>query len=383
MKKLLLLIAACLMFAGPVLATTYTETYSEPATGVRKIGRRVVDSDNTVGAIVMRDVSGNFTAGTITGDVIGDVTGGVTAPNEVITILCIADESDALDGLYFTIASRTTGYKVWFNVDAGGNNPTEGTDTLVPIAVTTDDTASTIATAVQVALDALDGIIATVDTATVTCTFQGDVTQAADVDSGVTITVTTSGEAVTVGTMLGDVIGSVTGDLQTAEHGAGAIGTSTVVQTYRRTSLSGEIVTTIQVDMTGLGGKGGSANDVLGLPAGGAAYIGEYLVANYGVVYRVEFACIEAAAAASGSATTDIDVNTVANGVLAYDGAGGAVGDLFNVGALSDGQVFVNIAPIITAGDHIYLQEADTAATDGVYSAGQFILTFYGHASLD
>jgi len=107
MKKLLLLIAACLMFAGPVLATTYTETYSEPATGVRKIGRRVIDSDNTVGAIVMRDVSGNFTAGTITADTTGScsgtsatftgsLTGDVTSTAMATTIAAASVESGML-----------------------------------------------------------------------------------------------------------------------------------------------------------------------------------------------------------------------------------------------------------------------------------------------
>jgi hypothetical protein len=34
----------------------------------------------------------------------------------------------------------------------------------------------------------------------------------------------------------------------------------------------------------------------------------------------------------------------------------------------------------ITADDFFYLVEGDTAATDAVYNAGQFILTLYGHA---
>lgn len=131
----------------------------------------------------------------------------LVVPNEVITILCVADVADSLDGKYFKVSSRTTNYKVWFNNDSGGHAPTAGGDTLVPIAVTTADSAATIAAAVAAALNALDGITATANSATVTVTFEGDVTQAEDVDSGVTITVTTPGKSAQIGTMLGNVRG--------------------------------------------------------------------------------------------------------------------------------------------------------------------------------
>lgn len=136
-----------------------------------------------------------------------DVIGNITVPNEVITILCRADVAGNIDGKYFTISSRTTNYKVWFNVDSGGNAPAAGGATLVPIAVTTNDTAATIATAVNTALNGLEGILSTRDTATLTVTFQGDVTQAADVDSGVTITVVTQGKSAVIGTTIGNLRG--------------------------------------------------------------------------------------------------------------------------------------------------------------------------------
>ena len=162
------------------------------------------------------------------------------------------------------------------------------------------------------------------------------------------------------------------------EHGAGAIATSFAPITRRSTS-NGVITTKIHFDLTGLGGKGGAANDVIGLPAGGNAFIGRNVVASNGIVYKAELACLELAAAASGSATVDIDIATNSSGTIAYDGAGGTA-KLFNTGGMVAGQELSNITPALTANDYFYLVEADTAATDGVYNAGQFVLTLYGHA---
>jgi len=172
--------------------------------------------------------------------------------------------------------------------------------------------------------------------------------------------------------------GAVLKGATATEHGAGAVATSFAPVTRRSTS-NGVITTKIHFDLTGLGGKGGAANDVLGLPAGGNAFIGRNVVGTNGVIYRAELACIELAAAASGSATVDIDVATNTSGTIAYDGAGGTA-KLFNTGGMVAGQELSNITPAITANDFFYLVEADTAATDGVYSGGQFVLTLYGHA---
>jgi len=162
------------------------------------------------------------------------------------------------------------------------------------------------------------------------------------------------------------------------EHGAGAIATSFAPITRRSTS-NGVITTKIHFDLTALGGKGAAANDVIGLPAGGNAFIGRNVVSSNGIVYKAELACLELAAAASGSATVDIDIATNASGTIAYDGAGGTA-KLFNTGGMVAGQELSNITPALTANDYFYLVEGDTAATDGVYNAGQFVLTLYGHA---
>jgi len=161
------------------------------------------------------------------------------------------------------------------------------------------------------------------------------------------------------------------------EHGAGAIATSFAPIT-RRSTLNGVITTKIHFDLTALGGKGATANDVIGLPAGGNAFIGRYVVSTCGIVFRAELACIELPAVASGTLNTDIDIATNSAGDIEYDAAGGTA-KLFNTGGMVAGQELSNITPAITANDFFYLVEGGTDAADAVYNAGQFVLTLYGH----
>jgi hypothetical protein len=167
------------------------------------------------------------------------------------------------------------------------------------------------------------------------------------------------------------------GAVLTAEHGAGAIGTAFAPRTYRW-SENGHIITEIQVDLTGLGPQGDAARDAIGLGAGGAAYIGRYVTATYGIVYRVEMMCIELPAGTT--ITTDIDLEAEASGTIAHDGACSDEVVIASA-ALVAGEVVVNNVPALVADRYFYLTEGDTAATGGhAYTAGQYIIRFYGHA---
>lgn len=169
------------------------------------------------------------------------------------------------------------------------------------------------------------------------------------------------------------------GDVLTAEHGAGAIGTAVAPKTYRWTE-NGHIITEIHVDLTGLACKGDAANDVIGLAAGGAAYIGRYVTATCGVVYRAEVLCLETPGEGTATITTDIDIAGNSSAALAYDGAAGAAE--LNLGGVAAGGSYIVDAPALTANDYLYLVEGDTAATTGVYDAGMLIVRLLGHAVL-
>ena len=166
---------------------------------------------------------------------------------------------------------------------------------------------------------------------------------------------------------------------QDAEHGPGAIGTGVAPSTYRY-NMNGSIITEIKIDLTGLGCKGSTAKDAIGLAAGGAAYIGRYVTATYGIVYRVEMACLELPGEGTATITTDIDLGAEDVGTTAYDVA---VDDIvINTGGVAAGQLYSTDTPSLTANDYLYLIEGDTTADTGVYDGGQLLIRFYGHPLL-
>jgi len=190
------------------------------------------------------------------------------------------------------------------------------------------------------------------------------------------INISTINSALTVANTL-TTTGAITTDvLQAAEHGAGAIGTAFAPRTYRRTE-NGVIITTIKIDITGLACKGDVAKDAIGLAAGGAAYIGRYVTATYGIVYRIEMSCIELPGEGTATITADIDLGAEDVGTTAYDAAVDDV--VINTASLVAGETAITNVPALTANDYLYLVEGDTAATTGVYNAGQYIIKFYGH----
>jgi len=174
--------------------------------------------------------------------------------------------------------------------------------------------------------------------------------------------------------------GTITTDVPVPdENGAGAVGTAFAPRTFRRVE-NGNIITTIHVDLTGLACKGDAAKDAIGLAAGGAAYIGRYVTATYGIVYKIEMAVIEAPGEGTATITSDIDLGAEDVGSTAYDG--GVDDVVINTGGLAAGKTFQTLVPALTANDYLYLVEGDTAATTGVYNAGQLIITFWGHPLL-
>ena len=181
--------------------------------------------------------------------------------------------------------------------------------------------------------------------------------------------VTVSGALTTTGEVTNDV-------LQSAEHGAGAIGTYAAPATYRRTE-NGEIITTIKIDLTGLDSSG-TENDVIGLadPGTGAAYIGRNVVATNGIIYKVEVTCLEVPTAGDadilfvqGSEADETFDDTVANTATIADGTGD----------WTLGQTVVYLDGI-TANYYYYMTQG--ATDNAAYTAGQFLIKFYGHPAL-
>ena len=168
----------------------------------------------------------------------------------------------------------------------------------------------------------------------------------------------------------------VTQPVIAAEHGAGAIGTAFAPRT-RRWTENGTIVTQIEIDLTGLGARG-TENDIIGLESGTPpAYIGRNVVATNGIIYRVEMTCLEV------PLTGDADVILCA-GSAGDQGWDAAVTNRIAIcdgtGDWTLGETNVNETTAITANYYYYLTQG--AADDADYTAGQFLIRFYGHPAL-
>lgn len=182
-----------------------------------------------------------------------------------------------------------------------------------------------------------------------------------------TITDNTAAAALTV-------VNFVAGD---TPHGPGAVSTEIAPQVFTQT-VDDEIITTIKVDLTGLGNTN-QANGVLGL-ASGAAYLLRYETAVHGILYKVEMSCLETPAS-EGSETKDIDLTSNASGLLIKNDNGGSGQLLTMGGAAAKGTTFQNL---VTGGgtdeEYLYLTEGGTPA-DIDYTAGKFVIKLYGRAS--
>ncbi len=175
---------------------------------------------------------------------------------------------------------------------------------------------------------------------------------------------------------------AISGNEITSTSGAGAIGTGTPTapRTWRSTK-DGVITTQIKFDVTALGAVGTIADDVIGLTTGGAAYIGRYVVADCGVVFKTALSCVESPTEDAATFTADINITSNASAALAYDGAAGAVQPITGGGMLI-GTTVENFLNTMAANDYLYITEEDTTASTGTFASGMYIFTMWGHAAL-
>jgi hypothetical protein len=165
-----------------------------------------MDGMNEEVDLVFSEVSENEQHPTITAN-FDDTCFNQTGVQEISTAVAVA-ASSITTGKYFTIevisnpaaAITRTGYYVWFNKDAGGGDPAPTGYTAIEVTVTTGDSAQDVSDAMVTAITAKTDVTATngagtSTTVTITNDRNGDVKDAVDVDSGLTITVTTQGVA--------------------------------------------------------------------------------------------------------------------------------------------------------------------------------------------
>jgi hypothetical protein len=134
-------------------------------------------------------------------DVDGSI-GGIDEVNEISSVDTVADSTGSLNDTYFLISSTTVDYYVWFNVNSAGSDPSVTDRTGVEVALATNATADTVASAIETALEGLGGgggavfdVAVSTNELTITHTIAGACTDVADgtASTGFTIAVDTQG----------------------------------------------------------------------------------------------------------------------------------------------------------------------------------------------
>jgi hypothetical protein len=144
--------------------------------------------------------------------------------------------------------------------------------------------------------------------------------------------------------------------------------------------INGETITTILVDLEGMKSKN-DTDDIIGIAGTISASLMRWDTAKHGILYKVEMACIETPA--GGEPDIDLRANTFGEATYDTDGSsytllvsgGGdwAVGRSINQN--SNGGLHQQTQ--LVTNDHIYLAAGSNGA-DAVYTAGKFIIKFYG-----
>jgi hypothetical protein len=123
-------------------------------------------------------------------------TTGNAALFEITSVTTVADSGDSLNGTYFLIYSSGVYYYVWFNTGAG-IDPGLSLKTGIEVALTTNDSDTTVATKLQTVINAHTDFSAPAPVGTVvtiTNAISGNVPDATAGDSGFTISITTQGD---------------------------------------------------------------------------------------------------------------------------------------------------------------------------------------------
>lgn len=155
------------------------------------------------------------------------------------------------------------------------------------------------------------------------------------------------------------------------EGGAGVVGDA---EAYATSVIrSGGIITTqILIDLTGLDSSG-TAGDIIGDLAGGAAHIGQITAARNGTIIGGTVRCLEIPTGGD----PDVDLWAANEATGAFDAAiSGLTGEaqLVDTGDWTLEEDTLTAFP--TADQYLYLTTG--ATDDATYTAGKFLITLYG-----
>jgi hypothetical protein len=156
--------------------------------------------------------------------------------------------------------------------------------------------------------------------------------------------------------------------------GAGTAGVGGFLETAVE-RVGALIRTTIAIDLTGLASS--AAGDIIGLAAGGAAYIGRITAAVNGTILAGYVQCVETPA--GGEPDVDLFAATAATGV--YDAAiSGLAGQAALMEAAADWTGILaakGLTAVPAANAYLYLV-ASGGGDAAAYTGGKFLIVLYG-----
>ena len=145
--------------------------------------------------------------------------------------------------------------------------------------------------------------------------------------------------------------------------------------------LNNVITTTIQIARKGLKSKN-DVDDIIGLGAGGQARLCKITTAEMGQIFKISMSCTELPTASS-NVGLDIDLRSAASLVRSYDfDLSGGTSLIAAGGNWALGKTIEQLVTVPTANHGLYLTTGATHTGDSVYTAGQLVITLYGHKLL-
>ena len=171
----------------------------------------------------------------------------------------------------------------------------------------------------------------------------------------------------------------------TVTYGDGALSGSTTAPTTKVVTVNGEIITTITVDLTNLSASGAVGkivgNEEAAADGTAPAYLMQWSTTTNGVMYKAEMSCVEVPA---GNATLlDFDLET--DDVALEQGADPSTNNvviLAAAGNFAQGTTIQDLSVGDIGNDqYIYIitGAAIGATGDAQFSAGKFVIKFYGY----
>ena len=203
----------------------------------------------------------------------------------------------------------------------------------------------------------------------------GDITGNVDVTGAATFSSTLASTGLITAT------GGI-GGATVARHGTDGLAGTGTAPTVNILTVGDEIITTIKIDLTGLG-QSNDVGDVIGRTGVNNAYLITYAAATHGVIHKVEISCPELPTSSSNN-LLDFDIISCDETTLTLNGnAAGATNPISitaMAGNIALGQTYQDLTAGVpnADGDALYLCEGAASGGADTFTAGMLVVKLFG-----